>query len=146
VLLVKYSHRVGIDAKCDFNEVLKSGKWDSLGSYLPTQYNHIKSYITPEALKLSERIYKQLGIELFPSIHKLHPGYWQRSSGAWLWEMMSITSFWYGSSTPAKVLLMKGVRLYEGTNGDIDASNTYGYMDKKKGEIVYRVREEEGKE
>lgn len=48
---------------------------------------------------------------------KLNPGHWQRSSGAWVWEI-SIGGMQFGSSSPLKECL-KYKSWYYGNNGNI---------------------------
>lgn len=41
------------------------------------------------AVKLAERIKKEVGIEIYPEIFRTRAGHWQRSAGAWKWFMRS---------------------------------------------------------
>lgn len=69
-----------------------------------------KLRVTNLSVKLAIKIEEELNIEVFPIIQRTYAGYWQRSSGAWLWSMSTKSSD-VGSGSKATECIKKDKKL-----------------------------------
>lgn len=69
-----------------------------------------KVIVTPESIKLAQKIKKELGIDVFPAIIRTRAGFSQKSNGAWSFYMLMPNLLDIGSCETVNYLLKKNVK------------------------------------